>query len=39
MNTADSKVILEQLVQTTAKEVRYLMRTAARLQALKIDIS
>ena len=37
MNTADSKAILEQLIQITSKEVRYLLRTAARLHALKID--
>ena len=39
MNTADSKVMVEHLVQTTEKEARYLIRTAGRLQALKIDIS
>ncbi len=37
MNTADSKAILEQLIQITSKEVRYLLRTTARLHALKID--
>ncbi len=37
MNTADSKAIVEQLIQITSKEVRYLLRTAARLHALKID--
>jgi hypothetical protein len=37
MNTADSKAIVEQLIQVTSKEVRYLLRTAARLHALKVD--
>lgn len=37
MNTADSKAIVEQLIQITSKEVRYLLRTTARLHALKID--
>ncbi len=39
MNKADSKAIVEQLIQITSKEARYLLRTATRLHALKIDIS
>ena len=39
MNKADSKAIVEQLIQTTSKEARYLLQTATRIQALKIDIS
>jgi hypothetical protein len=39
MNKADSKAIAEQLIQITSKEVRYLLRTTARFDALSIDIS
>jgi len=39
MNKADSKAIVEKLIQITSKEARFLLRTAARLEKLKIDIS
>lgn len=39
MNTVDSKVVVEQLIRITSKESRYLLRTAERLHALKIDIA
>lgn len=39
MNTADSKTIAGQLIQLTSKEARYLLRTAARLRALPIDVA
>jgi EAL domain-containing protein (putative c-di-GMP-specific phosphodiesterase class I) len=39
MNKADSKAIVEHLISITSKEAHYLMRTAARLDALRIDIS
>ena len=40
MTTAsDRQSIVEQLIRVTAKEARYLERTAARLQALNIDLS
>lgn len=39
MNKTDSKVIVDQLIKVTSKESRYLMRTAARMLALKIDVS
>jgi hypothetical protein len=39
MNKADTKAIVEQLIQITSKGARYLLRTAARLDALTIDIS
>lgn len=39
MSMADSKIVLEQLLQVTAKESHYLRRTAARLQALGIDMA
>ena len=39
MNKADSKAIAKQLIQITSKEARYLLRTAARLDAQRIDIS
>ena len=34
----DSRLIVEQLVRVTAKEARYLERTADRLRALNIDL-
>ena len=39
MNKADSKAIVEKLIRITSKEARFLLRTAARLEELKIDIS
>lgn len=39
MNKTDSKVIVEQLILVTAKESRYLMRTANRLMASRIDVA
>ena len=39
MNKAYSKAIAKKLIQITSKEARYLLRTAARLDALRIDIS
>jgi len=39
MNNADKKAIAKQLIQITSKEARYLLRTTARLNALRIDIS
>lgn len=39
MNNADSKAVVEKLIKITSKEARYLLRTLARLEELKIDIS
>ena len=40
MTTAqDSQFIVEQLIRVTAKEARYLERTADRLRAMSIDLS
>lgn len=40
MKTAqDSQVMVQQLLRITAKEVRYLERTAARLRSQNIDIA
>ena len=39
MIKADSKAIVEKLMQITSKEARFLLWTAARLEELKIDIS
>jgi hypothetical protein len=39
MTKADYKAIAKQLIQITSKEARYLLRTAARLDSLRIDIS
>lgn len=39
MNKTDNKAIVEQLIQITAKEARYLLRTTTRLHALKVDIA
>lgn len=35
----DSQSIVEQLIRVTAKEVRYLERTANRLRSINIDLS
>lgn len=39
MNKTDGKVILEHLILVTAKESRYLMKTAHRMMATGIDIA
>lgn len=39
MNKTDTKAIVGQLLQITAKEARYLLRTKARLEAKHIDIA
>lgn len=39
MKNTDSQAIVEHLLQIASKEARYLLRTAARLQALKVDIA
>lgn len=39
MSHVDNKTIVAHLIQITAKEVRYLQRTAARLSAINIDIA
>lgn len=39
MNEADSKAIVERLIKIASKEARYLLRTVARLQVLKINVA
>lgn len=39
MNKADIKAIVEKLIKITSKEACFLLRTAARLEEQKIDIS